>query len=159
MPMRVWVAELDEAEVVAQLLVEFRNHMGLEWPSDNAFYAGVERLLEDPDTEYLLGSPDDDSPPAGVVQLRYRHALWWAAEDCTLEDLFIRAEARGSGLGRTLVEATIARARERGCRRIELDVWERNEAALALYRSLGFKDEGDPDTEGRHLFMRCHLEA
>jgi ribosomal protein S18 acetylase RimI-like enzyme len=154
----VWRAGPDEAEIVARLLTEFRDHMGLGWPSDNAFHAGVERLLEDPNTEYLLGAPDDDSPPAGVVQLRYRHALWWAAEDCTLEDLFVREDARGSGLGRALVEATVARAHERGCRRIELDVWERNEAALALYRSLGFRDEGDPDSQGRHLFMRCHLE-
>jgi ribosomal protein S18 acetylase RimI-like enzyme len=150
---------VDEAEVVARLLTEFRDHMGLEWPSDNAFHAGVERLLEDPQTEYLLGSPDDDSPPAGVVQLRFRHALWWASPDCTLEDLYVRDDARGTGVGRALVEATLERARERGCRRVELDVWERNEAALSLYRSLGFKDEGDPETEGRHLFMRCHLEG
>ena len=133
---------------MAQLLVEFRDHMSLDWPSDNAFYAGVERLLEDPDTEYLLGSPDDDSPPAGVVQLRYRHALWWAAEDCTLEDLFVREEARGSGLGRTLVEATIARARERGCRRIELDVWERNEAALVALPQPGLQGRGRPRHRG-----------
>jgi len=147
-----------EAEVVARLLTDFRDHMGLEWPSDNAFHAGVERLLEDPQTEYLLGAPDDDSPPAGVVQLRFRHSLWWAAPDCTLEDLYVREDARGSGLGRALVEATLDRARQRDCRRVELDVWERNDPALSLYRSLGFKDEGDPETEGRHLFMRCHVE-
>jgi GNAT superfamily N-acetyltransferase len=153
----VWSAEIDEAEVVARLLVEFRDHLELDWPSENAFYAGVERLLEDPNSEYLLVAPDDDSPPAGVAQLRYRFGLWRAAEDCTLEDLYVAEHARGTGLGRVLVEATLERARERGCRRVELDVWESNEAAVELYRSMGFK-EGDPVAGKRHLFMRCGLE-
>jgi ribosomal protein S18 acetylase RimI-like enzyme len=154
---QVWKATIDEAEVVARLLVEFRDHMGLEWPSDNAFHAGVERLLEDPSAEYLLGAPDDDSPPAGVAQLRFRYGLWWAAEDCNLEDLYVAEHARGTGLGRAMVEATLERARARGCRRVELDVWESNEAAVELYRSMGFQ-EGDPVEGKRHLFMRCRLQ-
>src|SRR3712207_5709118 len=139
----VWRAEAHEAEAVARLLVDFRNHLGLEWPSDNAFLAGVERLIDDPSTVYLLGAADPDSPPAGVAQVRFRYGLWWAAEDCLLEDLFVREEARGTGLGRALAERVIALAGERGCRRVELDANDNNDAAMRLYRSLGF-DEQDP---------------
>jgi ribosomal protein S18 acetylase RimI-like enzyme len=153
---RVWVAGGAEAEAVARLMTEFRDSLGLDWPSDNAFLAGVERLLEDPQAEYLLGAVDDDSPPSGVAQLRYRYGLWWAADDCYLEDLFVREEVRGRGLGRALTAAAFEQARGRGCRRVELDVGEGNVAALTLYRDLGFK-EHDPVTGGRHLFMRCHL--
>jgi GNAT superfamily N-acetyltransferase len=152
----VWRAEPHEAEVVAALLVDFRDHLGVDWPSDNAFLAGVERLIEDPGTAYLLGARDADSPPQGVAQVRFRHGLWWAAPDCLLEDLFVREEARGTGLGRALVEATIRVARERGCRRVELDANDRNDAAQALYRSFGF-DAQDDRYGGRNLFMRLHL--
>jgi GNAT superfamily N-acetyltransferase len=152
----VWRAELHEAEVVGQLLVEFRDHLGVDWPSENAFLAGVDRLIEDPNTAYLLAAPDADSPPAGVAQVRFRFGIWWAAEDCLLEDLFIRASARGSGLGRALVEAVVDLARERGCRRVELDANEDNEAALVLYGKLGF-DSQDDRYGGRNLFMRRHL--
>src|SRR4051812_10856638 len=137
---QVWRAEPHEAETVARLLVAFRDHMGKSWPSENAILAGVERLIEDPDTDYLLASPDDDSPPAGVCQLRYRLSVWTAAPDCWLEDLFVSDEARRSGCGSALVTAAIERARERGCRRIELDTSERNEAALALYHRMGFSE-------------------
>jgi GNAT superfamily N-acetyltransferase len=157
MPPRVWQADPHEAEVVGQLLIDFRNHLGVDWPSENAFLAGVDRLIEDPHTVFLLAAPDDDSPPAAVAQVRFRYGIWWAAQDCLLEDLFVHEDARGTGLGRALVQAVADLARERGCRRIELDANEDNAAALALYRSFGF-DAQDDRYGGRNLFMRLHLE-
>lgn len=157
MSARVWVAEPGEAETVARLLVEFRNHLGIDWPSDNAFLAGVERLIETRDARFVLGAPDDDSPPAGVAQVRFRFGIWWAADDCLLEDLFVLESARGSGLGRAIVGKVVELAKERGCRRIELDVNDNNDTALSLYRSWGF-DNDDPRYGGGNLFMRLHLE-
>jgi ribosomal protein S18 acetylase RimI-like enzyme len=151
----VWRAEPHEAEAVAGLLVAFRNHLGFDWPSDRAFLASVERLIEDTATEYLLGAPQAGAPAAGVVQLRYRWSVWRAAEDCELEDLFVSAQARRGGLGRALLAAAIERARERGVRRIALDTAERNEAAVALYRSFGFSDEAYEG--GRAMLLRLRL--
>jgi len=153
----VWRAEPHEAETVGRLLVAFRDHLGVTWPSEHAFIAGVERLIEQRDAAFLLGAVDADSPPAGVAQVRFRYGLWWAADDCLLEDLFVTEAARGRGLGRELVEAVIALARERGCRRVELDVNEDNAGALALYRSVGF-DAQDDRYGGRNLFARLHLD-
>jgi ribosomal protein S18 acetylase RimI-like enzyme len=149
---RAWVAQLDEAEEIAGLLVAFRDHMGSDWPSENAFLASVERLLEDRDTEFLLASADDDSPPAGVLQLRFRFSVWKAAQDAWLEDLFVADSARRAGLGDALVTLASERARQRGARRIELDTNEDNAAALALYERHGFspRSKGGP---GRDLFL------
>jgi GNAT superfamily N-acetyltransferase len=138
MSARAWLAELDEAETVARLMVAFRDHYGRDWPSDNAFLASVERLIEDPGTEYLLATPDDDSPPTGVAQLRYRHSVWTASDDCWLEDLFVTETSRGRGVGAALVELALQRARDRGCRRVELDTDEDNDPAIALYERFGF---------------------
>jgi GNAT superfamily N-acetyltransferase len=156
MPVTTWKAGPREAETVARLLVAFRNHLGYEWPSDNAFLAGVEKLIEDRDTEYLLAAPDDDSPPSGVVQLRFRFGIWRAGGDCLVEDVFVTKEARGKGVARALLELATERALERGCRRMELDVSEANEAGLALYRSFGFRD-GTEDGGARDLYLRRHL--
>jgi ribosomal protein S18 acetylase RimI-like enzyme len=93
-----------------------------------------------------------------VVQLRFRYGIWWAAEDCLLEDLFVAESARGAGLGRAMVDAVVARAAERGCRRIELDTQEDNTAAIELYQAAGFRSgEGEPGR--RALFFRRHLPA
>lgn len=152
MAARTWLAEPHEAEVVARLLVGFRDWLGHDWPSDNAFLASIERLMDGRDAEFLLGAATDDSPPGGVCQVRFRFSVWTASPDCWLEDLFVAQAARGAGLGTALVEAACGRARERGCRRIELDVNEANAPAVALYERLGFSgaSKGKPE---RDLFM------
>jgi RimJ/RimL family protein N-acetyltransferase len=54
----------------------------------------------------------------------------------------IVADARGRGGGHALLEALIARAREAGCHKLELEVWPDNERAIALYEKHGFEVEG-----------------
>lgn len=51
-------------------------------------------------------------------------------------------EHRRRGIGRRLVEATLAQARRIGLEKIELGVYASNHAAIALYRKLGFAEEG-----------------
>ena len=132
-----WVADPDEAEVVAALIVEFRDHLGGGEPSPESMLASVRRLIDDPDTEFLLAA-DGDGPAAAVLQLRFRWSVWKGAPDAWLEDLFVSADARRSGLGDALVRLAFERARERGARRIELDCFEDNAPALALYERNGF---------------------
>lgn len=49
---------------------------------------------------------------------------------------------RGKGLGRRLMESALAAAKTLGFERVELEVFASNAPALALYRSLGFAQEG-----------------
>jgi GNAT superfamily N-acetyltransferase len=147
----VWVAGSDDAAEVTRLMVAFRDWWARPEPSDESFAAGVARLLDDPQTEFLLAAPAG-ADPAGICQLRFRHGLWYDAADCWLEDVYVEETARRSGLGRALGEAAVDRARQRGCRRIQLDVNEANPEALALYEQLGFDALQDPPG-GRLLVM------
>ncbi|HKN94538.1 MAG TPA: GNAT family N-acetyltransferase [Thermoleophilaceae bacterium] len=152
--MRVWVAGPDDAADVARLMIAFRNWWERDWPDDEAFARGVERLLADENTEFLLGAVDERA--SGVCQLRYRYGVWMDAVDCLLEDLYVDESARGNGLGAEIVRAAIGHARERGCGRIVLDVNEANASALALYERLGFSSYVK-QMGGHDRFMRLHL--
>ena len=149
--MRVWRADPSEAATVARLIAEFGAWWGNDGPGEDEIRASVERIMAGGDGEYLLATADDGEGADGVCQLRFRWSVWKSAEDCWLEDLYVRERARRSGLGRALVEAALDRARERGCRRIELDVNEDNAPARALYAATGFTEE--PKPPGRTLFV------
>jgi len=153
---RAWIAGPEEAEAVAGLLVAFRDHMGLDWPSENAFLASVERLLDGRDMDFLLAAPGGDAAPAGVLQLRFRFSVWKAAPDAWLEDLYVSEDARRAGIGDALVTLAVERAVERGAKRIELDCNEHNSAALALYERHGFSARSKGG-DGRDLFLGRRL--
>jgi GNAT superfamily N-acetyltransferase len=56
-----------------------------------------------------------------------------------LEDLFVRPEARGSGLGKALLKHLAALAVERDCARLEWSVLDWNDPAIQFYKKLGAK--------------------
>jgi ribosomal protein S18 acetylase RimI-like enzyme len=151
--MRVWVAGEEDVDAVVGLMTGFRDWMDYEEPGDETIRQVVETLVRDPDTDYLLAAAGEEA--AGVCQLRYRLSVWTGADDCWLEDLYVRDDARGGGLGRALVGAAVERARARGCKRIELDASENDERAQGFYRSLGFTTE--PKPPGRNLFLGRRL--
>jgi GNAT superfamily N-acetyltransferase len=65
--------------------------------------------------------------------LRHGPDVWELAK------MAVAAAVRGRGIGRVLAEAVLARAREEGAVRLYLQTSSRLEAALRLYRTLGFR--------------------
>lgn len=149
--MTVRRAGLADAPEVARLLAAFRDWYGRSEPHEAQMLDSVRTIMETERAEYLIAA----DPPAGIAQVRFRHSVWTGTDDCWLEDLFVLGEARGAGWGRGLLEAVVELARERGCKRVELDVDEGNAAAQRLYESFGFASSKRPGE--RVLFMQLYL--
>ena len=54
-----------------------------------------------------------------------------------LEDLYVKPEFRGKGIGRALLTYLARLAKERGCGRLEWSVLDWNEPAIKLYKNIG----------------------
>lgn len=54
----------------------------------------------------------------------------------------LRADHRGAGLGRLLLDAAVDWARRRGCHKVGLEVWPHNTRARRFYERAGFAEEG-----------------
>lgn len=78
--------------------------------------------------------PDDLSADCGTIQ-----GLSTSQSLGAIQNVGIAPDARGLGLGRALVLKALSGFRAAGMRRVYLEVTVENRAAIALYRSLGFR--------------------
>jgi len=115
-------ADLDEILAIEQ--ASFTN----PWTRDMYL-----RELQNPDVSFLwvLRSPD-----AGIVAFC---SFWLVLDEVHINNLAVRGDFRGQGVGKTLLERVLIEAASRGARRATLEVRRSNEAARRLYERLGFE--------------------
>jgi len=91
-----------------------------------------------PAAEALIAHVDDDSQVyAGFALFFHTYSTFQGRRTLWLEDLFVRPEFRGAGLGNRLLVALARIARERRCGRFEWAVLDWNTSAIGFYESLG----------------------
>jgi GNAT superfamily N-acetyltransferase len=89
----------------------------------------------DPAAHALVGEVDGHGV-AGFALWYRTFSTWDGVPGIHLEDLFVRPEARGTGLGRRLLTGLARTALERGYSRVEWDVLRWNAPAIGFYDSL-----------------------
>jgi GNAT superfamily N-acetyltransferase len=88
-----------------------------------------------PYAEVLIGQIDGVAQ--GFALFFHNFSTFEGRPGIYLEDLFVRPEARGSGLGKALLGRLAALAVERDCARLEWAVLDWNEPSIAFYKALG----------------------
>lgn len=83
-----------------------------------------------------------DGAVAGYVKIVQTIPFDAHAHVLEIQGIAVAPERRGQGVGRALLEAAAAHAREAGARKLALRVLSSNPGARALYLSSGFEVEG-----------------
>jgi len=78
-----------------------------------------------------------DAEPVGFALFFHNFSTFVGRPGIYLEDLYVRPEMRGRGIGRALLAHLAHLARERRCARLEWSVLDWNEPSIGFYRSLG----------------------
>lgn len=106
-------------------------------PKGYASYLGTQ--LDDPDVVILVAENDGD-----VIGYTYAGVEGWdymalRGPAGVLYDIVVDPAQRGQGVGRQLLDATLAMLAERGAPRVVLSTAEQNEPAQRLFASAGFR--------------------
>jgi GNAT superfamily N-acetyltransferase len=80
-----------------------------------------------------------DGKPAGFAVYLYNYSTFIGRAGLYLEDLFVRPEFRGHGIGRSMFLHLVQIAKKRKCGRFEWAVLDWNAPAIGFYRKLGAK--------------------
>ncbi|WEK48235.1 MAG: GNAT family N-acetyltransferase [Candidatus Andeanibacterium colombiense] len=88
-----------------------------------------------PYAEVLIG--EADGAALGFALFFHSFSTFEGRPGIYLEDLFVRPEARGKGLGKALLAELARLAVERDCARLEWSVLDWNEPSIGFYKSLG----------------------
>jgi GNAT superfamily N-acetyltransferase len=90
---------------------------------------------ERPVAEAIIGSLDGES--VGYALFFPTFSTFLGKPGLYLEDVYVRPAARGSGVGRKLLEHLARIAVERGWGRFEWSVLDWNEPSIAFYKKMG----------------------
>jgi GNAT superfamily N-acetyltransferase len=133
---RLRPARADDVDVILDFIRDLADYEKL---SDQVV-ADEDRLRETlfgerPSAEVVVA--ELDGRPAGFALFFHNFSTFLARPGLYLEDLYVRPELRGRGVGRRLLARLAAIAVERGCGRFEWSVLDWNEPAIAFYDKLG----------------------
>jgi ribosomal protein S18 acetylase RimI-like enzyme len=78
----------------------------------------------------------------GYVILTLGYSVEYGGRDGFIDDLYLAPDVRGLGLGRRLLDFTLAEAMRLGIGTLHLEVEADNARATQLYRSAGFEETG-----------------
>ncbi len=92
---------------------------------------------ERPYAEVLL--VESQTTITGYAIFFHNYSTFLAAPGIFLEDLFVKPEYRGTGMGKALLKKVAQIAVERGCKRYEWNVLDWNEPSIKFYKAAGAK--------------------
>jgi GNAT superfamily N-acetyltransferase len=111
-------------------------------PPDASLLALSRALLVDPEHEGVqLIARERDGAALGFATVYWTWSTARAGRVGVMNDLFVIPEARGRRVGERLIEACVARCRERGAIALEWETALDNRTAQALYDRLGARQE------------------
>jgi ribosomal protein S18 acetylase RimI-like enzyme len=135
--MQIWFRRAKEADhdQIVSMMRELYASDDLPFPSRGP--VALQLLLREPDygcCEMIL----DGNSTIGYFVLGYGFSLEFGGRDAFLDELYVKPDSRGKGVGRAAVARAAELCRELGIGALHLEVNSENTAAQRLYRRAGF---------------------
>jgi ribosomal protein S18 acetylase RimI-like enzyme len=161
MSIRIVEADLSLAEhqeaVLAMVDAYSRDAMGNGKPLDQDVRTRlIPGLRRHPTTLIFLAF--DGVQPIGAAVCFIGFSSFAAKPIINIHDFVVLPASRGKGVGRRLLEAVEAKARELGCCKLTLEVMDKNHQAIRMYQAAGFERYSLQEEAGVAIFMSKPLQ-
>jgi putative acetyltransferase len=137
---------------VRRIIAESGAYLQTLYPSESNHLVDVDALAA-PDALFLVARRNGELLGSTAFRII-------APGHAEIKRMFVRTQARGSGIGRCLLEALEDAARQRNVDRISLETGIRQSEAIGLYRASGYRDRppfGTYTPDPLSLFMTKRL--
>jgi len=145
---RVEPIAAEQLEGLLPLIAAYQRFYEVERIDDERNRAFFRRFLAPSEDGLLLGAWREGEL-AGYACLYWHFSSLVPAETVLMNDLYVVEAHRGEGIGRALIEASAAVARERGAHQLEWVTSPDNETARRLYDTTGAESEPSIEYELR----------
>ena len=132
--------QTDLPELVALLADDMLgvNREDTSTPLNDRYLAAFRHIERDENNELIV--VHCESELAGMLQLTFvPHLTHTGSWRCSIEGVRIARAFRGVGIGARLIEWAVERARERGCKIVQLTSDKQRPDAIRFYESVGFR--------------------
>src|SRR5438132_10962072 len=122
------------------LILSFIRELAEYEREPNAVHCSEDDLRRDgfgPNPKFRVTIAEWNSKPAGMALFFYNYSTWQGRPGLYLEDLFVKPEFRGKGIGKALLLHLAKIAVENNCGRYQWQVLDWNTPAIEFYKSLG----------------------
>lgn len=103
--------------------------------------------LTNPNVVFLIAEIEGEAVGYVKINLNSRDKSVKSIKTIEIERIYAAKEHIGKGVGKSLMQASIQEAEQRGCDSLWLGVWEKNPRAIEFYKKWGFVEVGT------HVFM------
>jgi ribosomal protein S18 acetylase RimI-like enzyme len=131
-------ADAPDGELLIELMREFYAIEHLEFDEVKA-RAALEQILRDRRFG-VIHVIRVDGAAAGYLVLTFGFSLEFGGRDAFVDEIYLRENFRGRGLGKAALELAEAVCREEKIRALRLEVDRVNARAQSVYRQAGFRD-------------------
>lgn len=108
-------------------------------PLPEVYYEAFEIINSDPNQELMVVENENDPEIIGTFQLTFIQYLAYQGRlRAQIENVMVREDLRGQGIGKKMFEWTIERAKERNAHLLQLTSDKKRPTAIKFYEDSGF---------------------
>lgn len=143
-------AKLEDIPALVELLAALFSIEADFKPDTAKQVQGLSMLIQSPTTGVIKVARNKEGIAIGMVSAQLVISTAQGGPSAWIEDMIILESNRGQGLGKALLDETLAWAKQKGASRAQLLVDIENEPALGYYQHLGWETT---QLQARKIFL------